>query len=758
MKKNRQKQQPSKPEAAPSAVLFHPLLLVPFLVWGYFVLANYLKPYPAGFNFGGMFFFGAENVSLMNIFNLLSYVPHFLFAAFLFVSAFGLGRFALNVFKISSLEEGEYIYSTALGLCLIIYSTLLIGSLGLLYKPLVLILPVFGAVYAFAKASVNKPVLSFSVSKIPFLMKILLLIVAAELVFTLIGSLANETFYDSLKYHIGVPHYWILNHKISAIPNFEYSYYPVNIHLLYMLGLMFGNDITAKLIHYAFGILSAAAIYQWSRKRFSNETGVMAVLIFFSVPFVYMVMWKTAIELGLAFFETMAVLSFINFLTEAPEKKTRWAVLSALFCGTAIGGKYLSVYSLIAIVAAAAVYFIAKKQVSKRNLYYAGLIVFVSLFLVAPYLVRNQILTGKFAYPYNIGFKSEITASLRDVQVDFNDPPKPDRTIRNFLTLPWSLTMGAKTQEPLSGALLLLFVPFIFLFRNSDEKIKSLLIYCGVYYFLWFYVRTYFRYIVPLMPALSIAIAYFLTVPKLSKYFKFIALSALTVLFVSILNLLVMTEAATMDPLRVVLGLESKKYYLSTSRPSYPTPYYQSLEWANLNLPDGSRIMFLGECRGYYSANKFITHTLSDYNPLVVMASRANNGDELYKLLKAEGVTHLLFNVPEARRIASYDMFHFEPKDLKVVLQFWDKYVAQLYAEPGDMAAPQQGIHSMKKQQAQWWSQYSAMPQNSVYIYRIMDSEEASKPHRPPLNFFLDKEIYSADRWKRFEGLIRNGG
>lgn len=733
-----------------------------FISWSLVVIFHYLKVYPINLSIFKLFFSVNSDVSNVNISHIYKYFLDFFLTAILFFSAYGFGKLVQRIFSIVYDQAyEEKFFNVGLGITALVYLVLLIGWVGVLNKISVGLIIVAGLISSLVsylkhrqiivKNEVN--VISQRSDRVGFLIKIMVFVLLVTLVYVLITTLTPETFYDSLKYHLALPKYWIQNNKIFPIPNFAYSYYPVNIHILYLISIMFGDEITAKLVHFIFGILTAGTIYYWCRNNFSTRMSIVACYIFLSVPFVLMVMWKTAIEVGLAFFETLAVLCFLNFVTDN-KKQTQWLALSAVFCGAAIGGKYLSVYCFIGILFLLILHLLNLKVILKHLVFNVILFVTLSLSIPAPYLIRNFVLTGNAVYPFGFSLKKDVTITVRGDVTEFTDPGRPERTFLNFITLPWNLTMGKKTQEPLSGGILLLLLPLPFFFKKIDLKIKFLLIYGGIYYICWFLVRTYFRYLIPLLPVISIALAYFVTESGISKSMRNLILVTLILLGLSHLSLVIMTATITVDPWSIVSGSQNKTEYLSTQRPGYPNPYYQVVDWINKNLPEDSKILLLGECRAYYLERKFVVQTVSDFNPLILWIKECKTADELYDILQREKVTHILLNVPEAKRLAGYDIFHFEPDELRIFIDFWNKYVVEIYRDIADISLPERKIHSMKKQVPTWWEEYSNDLRNYVYLYKILSKEEASKPHVIPYNFFLEPFIYGKHRQEKLLDII----
>ena len=61
---------------------------------------------------------------------------------------------------------------------------------------------------------------------------------------------------DALTHHLFVPKLY-LERGFVELPWLAFSYYPMNLDLLYLIPLYFGNDIIPKYIHCGFALLTA---------------------------------------------------------------------------------------------------------------------------------------------------------------------------------------------------------------------------------------------------------------------------------------------------------------------------------------------------------------------------------------------------------------------------------------------------------------------------------------------------------------------
>ena len=91
---------------------------------------------------------------------------------------------------------------------------------------------------------------------------------------------------DALIHHLAVPKLWIANQGMIELPHLPFSYYPMNLDLLYLIPLLFQNDIIPKFIHFFFGLLSAYLIFRYLRHRLKTIDALTGSLIFLSTPII----------------------------------------------------------------------------------------------------------------------------------------------------------------------------------------------------------------------------------------------------------------------------------------------------------------------------------------------------------------------------------------------------------------------------------------------------------------------------------------
>jgi len=133
---------------------------------------------------------------------------------------------------------------------------------------------------------------------------IFILLAALILLVVCIGVMATvpPVSRDALTHHLAVPKIWVEDGLFMELPSIPFSYYPMNLDLLYMLPLSWGNDIVPKYIHFAFALLTALLLYVHLKRRLGHVYGLLGALFFLSIPVIVKLSTTVYVDLGLIFF------------------------------------------------------------------------------------------------------------------------------------------------------------------------------------------------------------------------------------------------------------------------------------------------------------------------------------------------------------------------------------------------------------------------------------------------------------------------
>ena len=474
---------------------------------------------------------------------------------------------------------------------------------------------------------------------------------------------------DALTHHLAVPKIYIESGGLVEIPDYPFSYYPMNLHLLYLLPLYWGNDILAKYIHFAFALFTALLIFLYLKKRSGVTGGLVGVLLFVSLPVIIKLSITVYVDLGLVFFSTAALLAFIQWLENGFQR--RYLVGAAIACGLALGTKYNGLITFFLLTLFVPFAFSVKNRHDHRRntkaIACGVLFATIALLFFSPWMIRNVVWKGNPLYPlYDSVFQKQNQAAEPAVVAKPTRPSPPALdhfTFRRYAygdspleiaAIPIRIFYQGRDNDPkyFDGVLnpYLLILPLIWLAMSGRKAWDLqagefyLAAFAGLYFlFVFFRIDMRIRWIAPIIPPLVI-----LSVMGLHKMVKALstvsgrgpALGAglgLALLMVVALSLnfryLVQQFNAVM-PLEYISGRISRADYISRHRPAYPVHVY-----ANRHLPRDAVILglFLGN-RRYYSDRRIV------FNHYLLKDALSDNQPGRFSSfhLRQQGITHIL--------------------------------------------------------------------------------------------------------------------
>ena len=102
---------------------------------------------------------------------------------------------------------------------------------------------------------------------------ILLGLLVSLIVSIIILSCVPPVSKDALIHHLAVPKLYLKHGGVYEIPFMVFSYYPMNLDLIYMIPLYFGNDIAPKFVHFLFPLRLRDVFMDDERFRDDIENG-----------------------------------------------------------------------------------------------------------------------------------------------------------------------------------------------------------------------------------------------------------------------------------------------------------------------------------------------------------------------------------------------------------------------------------------------------------------------------------------------------
>jgi Dolichyl-phosphate-mannose-protein mannosyltransferase len=322
--------------------------------------------------------------------------------------------------------------------------------------------------------------------------------VAAPLV---LQALYPPTQFDATLYHLPTAREFALGHRVSTLPSVRFVVFPQLNEMLFTAALLISDDLTAQLLELAFFALVALTILAWVR-RFRPDapvTGLAALALWLGSPILSILATSAYVEVALAAFASVAVYALACWLDT---RERTWLLVAGLAAGFAAATKYQGLYFVAAIPA------VVLLGNLRRADWRSALSVGAAAGAAAlPWYVRNLLAARSPVWPFlgrifgyafwTEGDVASMTWNLRS----FGGP----RTVWSFLALPWTLAHTPAAADVLGLLFLLLPVTLFVSLRRARRRWLAALT-LG-YLVFWFVSSHQPRFLVPILPALSLLTA-----------------------------------------------------------------------------------------------------------------------------------------------------------------------------------------------------------------------------------------------------------
>jgi len=445
------------------------------------------------------------------------------------------------------------------------------------------------------------------------------------------AALAPPLAGDALCYHLELPKRFLADHGLTFFRDNDNSTFPLLAEMWFLGGLAVDGPITAQLMHWLCGIVTAGAAYTLALPYVGRSWSFVAATLTLLAPGINNQMTAPLNDVALAMFTTLSLAAWLRATTEADRAvRAKWLRLLGLMIGGALTVKYTAlVFAAVLCVVIAAT--IQRLRPSLRGEWIRGACAaaIVAAVVASPWYVRAAYYRGDPLYPFLSAQATEGAPST------FPESKRPlGRGIGALVEAPWAITMaperfGGRAHQ--LGPLFLAFVPCLAIAARRRE-LRALLIVAALYGTACVLLRQNVRFLFPLVPILAVIVAAVLREIVMwepaPRRIAFAALGGL-VLFITVIPVARVRPSAA-----VAIGLESREAFLSRREPTFA-----AADWINHNLPADARVLSQ-EQRAFYFApswtreNVYRRHT--GYN-----RPTFGSTPPLEAELKAAGFTHL---------------------------------------------------------------------------------------------------------------------
>ncbi|MCK4787177.1 MAG: glycosyltransferase family 39 protein, partial [Desulfobacteraceae bacterium] len=478
---------------------------------------------------------------------------------------------------------------------------------------------------------------------------------------------------DALVHHLAVPKLYLRHGGMYEIPFMPFSYFPMNLDLLYLIPLYFGNDIVPKFIHFGFALLTAWLIFNYLKKRINTAYALLGVIFFLSIPIIVKLSITVYVDLGLIFFSTASLLLLLRWIEDGFRLKL--LVVSALFCGLAAGTKYNGLITIFLITLFVPFVYSRYSLGAKPSFFsaagYGMLFLSITLLFFSPWMIRNYVWTHNPLYPlYENLFNPQNVTNGQTIGLFTFRGSVYHETWWEIALLPFRVFFQGQDANPqyFDGKLnpFLIALPFCAFFQMQkdgpvikNEK-KILLAFAGLFFATAFFTSDMrIRYISPIIPPLVLLSVFgvkrmVVVISELrDRDLRNAGLAALFLVLSFCLSLnayYVYTQYKYVDPFSYLSSTLSRDEYIDKYRFEYPVIRYIN---ENVNPHDRILFLFMGK-RGYYCDKEYILDMVSNRSLLRQLVKKSRKPEEILQGLRGNGITHMLIR---------YDIFDRWVKD-----------------------------------------------------------------------------------------------
>ncbi len=465
-------------------------------------------------------------------------------------------------------------------------------------------------------------------------------------------ALTPTVSWDAGAYHLTLPRLFLDHGGFREVPLNVYSYWPLNVQLLYSLALGTLDHVLAKLLHFAFGVATLFALVLGCRAFHRPASGPLAAIFLLANGVVAFELRVAYVDLAHAFF----LLAGVLFMLQALEREPRALWLSGLCCGLAAGVKVTG----IAGAAVVGALYLPRLAGALRRGDSAAVWRRLRLFLVrfaapvfglwAPWVARTWALTGNPVYPFlhrwlgGPDWSPALGARLQAWQSSIGMGREP----LDYLLLPVRVILaGGRGYERFDGelgAFWIVLLPVALWAAWRCALVRRCLAVAGLYFAFWAATSQQMRFLVPALPILAIAAAVGLVelfdrlpAQRWRRGARGLAFAAAAAFLITGQGRMLAAGYRTLG-----VYLRAGGDLLATGRPDV-------WSFVEEELPADARLLLLNTNQGFHCRREYLADSFFEASQIAEWLAPAADVAEVRGLLQERGISHVLLdNRPRA--------------------------------------------------------------------------------------------------------------
>lgn len=447
--------------------------------------------------------------------------------------------------------------------------------------------------------------------------------------------------WDANTYHLTIPKIYIEHGGFRAIPFNVYSNWPLNIQLLFALGLLLKDYLLATLVHVAFAGLIVVALVRVCQRHGDGWAGPTAAALFLANGVVLLEGGIAYVDLALTFFFVMATW----FLLEAeatPAQRRRYLLLTGIACGLMAGVKLPGLFGLACMSATLTWIGWRERRLERTAAEIAALVVLPAVVLTLPWIVKSYWYTGNPIYPFlfsvfgGVDWNPEIGRQFQEWQHGIG----MGRTLVDYLMLPVRVILDGSGYDRFDGTIgkaWLVLIPVTMIVARRDIVVRRILAITTIYFACWAASSQQMRFLIPAVALLSAAAG--LSLQRLAAGLPHTVAAAARWTLGALAAIYLLNTAWT----EVADGRRLLRQYWSTGLVSAEAAAPPTYRVMNANLPPDARILFLNTNHGFFSDREYIADSFFEASQInALLLQHCRSAEDVALSLRSRGITHVM--------------------------------------------------------------------------------------------------------------------
>lgn len=507
-------------------------------------------------------------------------------------------------------------------------------------------------------------------------------LIAAVAVATLLVTASASPFYDQFHYHLGFPYQWLRHGHLEVFPRHAYSFFPAAMGVLFAYPLGWLGTWSAQAIHWWTGGVAVLATGALAARLGGPGAAITAAAMVACTPSVMQVSTWAAADLGATAFGALAWLLLLRSRRQVAEGRGVWLAIGVL-AGLAAAAKVLALTIVVAPV-----FIVAVASAARRPRVVASRLLWMSagvLVTFGPWAARNLVHTGDPLYPFGTAALAHLTSASETGEKEVARAiVAGEAGVRSPAVVASLATFQPEGEAGAIGPLYLGLLPLAVWAAVRDRRRAAAMLALAAALAVagWAVGPPRGRYLLPALPLLAALAAVgwrwaLVATPRRARVFLTAVL-----LFALAWSAVVGASPLELRRLAVTLGVANGEELMR----QYVT-YWPAIRFVNSELPRTAKLLLVAEARPYLLDRDLIVEDPFHRPLLAELAEAARRPDDMVAALRAQGVSHLLVNYQEGRRIAALNgrEHYFEVHDglaRQRLAEFLERCTAPAFAAP----------------------------------------------------------------------------